>query len=454
MARASVSPTPTISRVLPDGTLIEALYDASKGSTALAICSPTGDISIQPHLDLPTGERLVPYAAGNNLLTSGCVLLPSDIGEHTDKGSLLEDVRAFIHRYVDLSSLYEDIAAHYVLLSWVHDAFNELPYLRFQGEYGTGKTRALLAIGSVSYKPFFASGASTVSPIFHVLDAFGGTLVLDEADLRFSDATADLTKILNNGSMKGLPVLRTMTNRHRELNPQAFKVFGPKLIAMRENFADEALESRFLTEATGTRPLRPDIAISLPNVMHAAALGLRNRLLAWRFSARRDAGIDPARVIEGLSPRGNQMALPLLSLMDEEALRERVAGDLVAGEARVATKRAASPEAAMVRVLAELCRSVPTPYLPLSTVAAAYNWDREGRSELPLSVKGVGWIVRGKLGLETMKTRGVYVIPQSEREKIEALAARYGLPPAEPCVAPKVGAPGFLARSAKYAPGA
>ena len=65
----------------------------------------------------------------------------------------------------------------------------------FRGDYGTGKTRALLAIGSLCYKPFFASGASTVSPIFHVLDAFGGTLVLDEADLRFSDATADLTKI-------------------------------------------------------------------------------------------------------------------------------------------------------------------------------------------------------------------------------------------------------------------
>ena len=29
--------------------------------------------------------------------------------------------------------------------------------------------------------------ASTVSPIFHILDAFGGTLVLDEADFRFSD---------------------------------------------------------------------------------------------------------------------------------------------------------------------------------------------------------------------------------------------------------------------------
>lgn len=455
MAKAPDSPTPTISRMLPDGTLIEAVYDAVKGSTALAVCNPAGVVSIESHLDLASGERLAPYAAGNNLLASGCVLLPSDVGEFTDKDSLLEDVRAFIHRYVDLSPLYEEIAAHYVLLSWVYDAFNELPYLRFQGEYGTGKTRALLAIGAISYKPFFASGASTVSPIFHVLDAFGATLVLDEADLRFSDATADLTKILNNGNMKGLPVLRTMTNRHRELNPQAFKVFGPKIIAMRERFADDALESRFLTEATGTRTLRPDIAISLPDAMHVEALELRNRLLSWRFAARHTVAIDPSRAIDALSPRGNQTAFPLLSLMDDERLRERVAGDLVAREARVATKRAAAPEATMVRVLVELCRSLPTTYLPVSAVAAAYNGEVEGRGERPLSVKSIGWMLRGKLGLESTKTRGVYVIPQSERTKIDALAARYGFQSPEPRILPDVEALGFLARSAKkYARGA
>ena len=329
------------------------------------------------------------------------------------------------------------IAAHYVLLTWVHDAFNELPYLRFQGAYGTGKTRALLAIGSLCYKAFFASGASTVSPIFHVLEAFGATLVLDEADLRFSDATADLTKILNNGSTKGLPVLRTMTNRHREFNPQAFKVFGPKIIAMREGFADEALESRFLTESTGGRPLRADIAISLPDAMKTEALALRNRLLAWRFTVRHEVAIDPNRAIAALSPRGNQMALPLLSLIDDEGIRERLAGELVAAEARVATERAAAPEPTMVRVLAGMLVSATTHYLPIAALTSAYNAEAEQAGAAPMSVKSVGWLVRGKLGLETTKTRGVYVIPQSERDKIEALVARYGLDVPKRGIAPE-----------------
>lgn len=418
---------PTISRVTPDGTLVEVLYDAEAGKTALAVYTPDGLVSIEPHFDTDTGERLVPYGATNNLLSSGCVLLPSAVGERLDKPSLLALLRAFIHRYVDLSPLFEDIAAHYVLLSWVHDAFNEVPYLRLQGAFGTGKTRALLVVGSLCYKPFFASGASTVSPIFHVLDAFGATLVLDEADLRFSDATADLTKILNNGSMKGLPVLRTMANRHRELNPQAFKVFGPKLVAMRKGFNDEGLESRFITERSDGRPLREDIAISLPDSMNVEARELRNHLLAWRFSARHSVMIDPTQTAEALSPRGNQMALPLLALVDDAGLREQIAGVLMAEEARAAAIRAISPEAMMADAIVRSFDADKTPFVPLAKATAACNEAIESHGGEPLSVKSAGWLVRARLGLQTRKTGGVYVIPQTEQAKARDAAARMGV---------------------------
>ena len=149
------------------------------------------------------------------------VLFASRPEHHGDKAELLAEIESYLNCYVDLSPTLARIAAHYVLFSWVHDAFNELPYLRLQGDYGTGKTRGLLAVGLICYKPFFASGASTVSPIFHILDAFGGTLVLDEADFRFSDATSELVKILNS-TVRGIPVLRTMQNKDKELNPRRF----------------------------------------------------------------------------------------------------------------------------------------------------------------------------------------------------------------------------------------
>lgn len=444
-------PTPIISRVCEDGTLVEALYDVLKSSTSLAIRTPDGGVSVAPSFTPPNGERLVAYSAGNNLLSTGCVLLPSALGDFEDKGDLVRDVQAFLHRYVDLSPVFEEIAAHYILLTWVHDAFSELGYLRFRGDYGTGKTRALLAVGSVCYKPFFASGASTVSPIFHVLDAIGGTLVLDEADLRFSDATADLTKILNNGTVKGLPVLRTMTNRHRELNPHAFRVFGPKLLGMRQSFADKALESRFLTEETGVRGLRSDIPIHTPASLHDEARELRNRLLAWRFHARHRVGPDPSRLVVGVEPRRNQTALALLSLVDDPAVRERIAGELVGEEARVLNERASSLEATMLRALQGALEANPSEPVTVADATRRFNGG-QAEGEGPVSNKWAGWFIRTKLRLRTERLRGVYVVPRSETRAINTLATRFGV--ARSADASDLTAAGFAREARSYAPGA
>lgn len=422
----SSSTTPIISRVFPDGTLIEAIYNPAGGTTALAVQQVGAPPSIVPDLGLPNGDRLVPYSPSNNLLTSGSVLLPSDIGEFGDKGDLVVAVQAFIHRYVDLSPAFEEIAAHYVLLTWVYDAFSEIGYLRFRGDYGTGKTRALLSIGSLCYKPFFASGASTVSPIFHVLDAFGGTLVLDEADFRFSDATAELTKVLNNGSVDGLPVLRTMTNRHRELNPQAFRVFGPKIIGMRRSFADPALESRFLTEETGRRPLRSDISIHLPRDMKVEAEALRNRLLAWRFSARHSVAPDPSRLVSGVAPRLNQTALALLSIIDDPLVRDRIAGELALEEARVSGERASSVEAAVLAAVCEVAQRTRGP-IAIKDVLQIFCSKTSEKFDGSITPRAVGFVVRTKLRLPTVKSNGTYAIPATHRPQIRELAKRYGI---------------------------
>jgi hypothetical protein len=424
---ASENVRPIVSHVGPDGTLAEVLFDRVNAATSLAVRSPDGTMCVQAALELPSGERLVPYSANNNLIASGCVLLPGEVGDFRDKGDLLEGIRRYIHRYVDLSPLFEEIAAHYVLLSWTYDAFNELPYLRFRGDFGTGKTRALLAIGSICYKPFFASGASTVSPIFHVIDAFGGTLVLDEADLRFSDATAELTKILNNGNVDGLPILRTMTNRHKELNPQAFRVFGPKLVAMREAFQDRALESRFLTEECGHRTLRPDIPIHQPPEMRREALALRNRLLAWRFSSFGTVGPITGRKIAGVSPRLNQTALALLSIVDDANLRERMASELRGEEARVMNERALTIEAQVLTALVEASVETPGRNVALAEIARRYVTKNSGVLQNSISSKTIGHVVRAKLRLPTTKSNGVYVVPSTAAPRITALAERFGL---------------------------
>jgi len=278
-----------------------------------------------------------------------------------------------------------------------------------------------------SYKPFFASGASTVSPIFHIQDAFQGTLILDEADFRFTDQTAELTKVLNNGTTRGLPVLRTMTNRHRELNPTAFRVFGPKVIAMRESFSDRALESRFLTEETGGRTLRSDIPIHLPDSFKGEALALRNKLLAWRFRARAEVRPDPSRLPDDAAPRTKQTSLALLSLIDDAGLRSRLVDHLAGLDACAVEERADTLDAAMLAAVMDAFAASPAHYAAVRDVTDRFNANKADDFGKPMTNKWVGSFIRRRLRLATTKTGGVYVIPPSERARVSALAKRFGV---------------------------
>jgi hypothetical protein len=414
---------PAVSRVLSD-TLVELVFDPEKHETALAVSRFDGLWNLEQEVKIETGEVLVPYAASNNLIASGCVLLPSRPEEFGFKHELLADIEAFLHRYVDLTDTFERLAAYYILLSWVHDAFGELPYLRLIGEYGTGKTRGLMVIGSLCYRPFFASGASTVSPIFHTLDSFGGTLVLDEADLPYSDAKADLVKVLNNGTVKGMPVLRTLQNRYKEFNPYAFKVFGPKLLATRERYEDPALESRFLTEETGTRPLRADIPIHLPKAMKAEALTLRNRLLHFRLCEFFKVKTDPAALMEGVEPRMNQMALSLLSLVDDPEHCAALEAHLRAQNRATISARQDAPEARVLATLLVLAKEERP--LSIGAITEEFNRVYGGEYGAPTHPRHVGALVRSRLGLTTRKQNGVYVVDETERTKLVRLAERYG----------------------------
>ncbi len=417
---------PTTSAIFDDGTIIELVYSPERHKTFLAIWS-AGRWTLQARVTTSGGITLVPFSPDNNLIANEAVLLPSGPTIYGSEDKLLAEIQDFIHRYVDLSPTFETIATHYVLLTWLHDAFNELPYLRLRGDFGAGKTRALLTIGSLCYKAFFASGASTVSPIFHTLNAFRGTLILDEADFRFSDAKADIVKILNNGNVRGMPILRTMMNRQREFNPQAFQVFGPKIVATRSSYDDKGLESRFITEAMGPRELRPDIPINLPEAMKEEARELRNKLLLYRFHRRFETKLDESLIDPKLEPRLNQILVPLLSVVGDRKLREdlrSVASELQAG---LVAERGLLAEAQVLEIVAELMATSERAFVPLADVTVGLIERYGAEYERPITNRWIGGILRRRLNLRTYKSHGIYVVPTTERAKIEALCARYGV---------------------------
>jgi hypothetical protein len=419
------SARPTVSAVLPDGSLVEMLYRPEENRTLFCV-SKEGDIRYETNL-LVNGQRIVPYSSRNNLLTNEVVLFPSEPTEYGTEQELIETIRAFIHRYVDISPLFEQIASYYVLFTWVYDGFNELPYLRLRGDTGSGKTRFLLTVGSLSYKPIFASGASTVSPLFRIIDEIRGTLIIDEGDFRFSDEKAEIVKILNNGNARGFPVLRSESINSREFSPRAYTVFGPKLVSTRGFFQDRALESRCLTEETGGRKLREDIPINLTATYKQEALELRNKLLLFRFRNFGKREIDTALVDRSIEPRLAQIFVPLLSVIEDAEARDalrQVARDY---HRDMVADRGMDVEAQMLEIIQELQQEPFSPGLAVKEITERFIARHSEDFDWKVTPHWIGKVIRKKLGLKTEKHHGNYFIASSEGPKLARLFEKYGV---------------------------
>ncbi len=417
---------PTIGEVFQDGRILETMFCPETQTTSFALWN-TEDSEVVTCLSINSGEQLIPYSPQNNLIKHKVILFPSVIGEYGSESELVSKIRAYIHRYVDLTPFFETIAAYYVLFSWVYDGFNELPYLRVKGDPGCGKTRFLLIVGSICYRPIFASGASTMSPIFRMLDTFRGTLVIDESDFRMSDEKAEMVKILNNGNVKGFPVLRSESNGKGEFNPAAFNVFTPKLIATRRDFDDIALESRCLTEEMGQSKLRSDIPINLGEEYAQEAANIRNQLLKFRFNKLSKCKVDATSVDMEIEPRLNQIFMPLLSIIEDDSAREELKSVLRNFNSDMINRRSMETEAQVLEVIHSLQELDGTRRVSVMDITSRFSEVFGEEYDRKISNKWIGFVLRKRLFLKTEKHHGTFVLPESEHGKLQQLYLRYGV---------------------------
>lgn len=403
--------------------LAETVYDPVAKSTCYAVFQ-NGEVT---YSDSQTTEHglVYPLQATGDIVAKGVVLLPSEPIEYGTDEDLLAAIQTHIHKYCDISQEFELIASHYVLLSWLHDRVNELAYLRVRGDYGSGKTRFLRVVGSICYRAITASGATTVSPIFRIMDQVHGTLVLDEADFGHSDEKSDMVKILNTGFQKGTPVLRTEGKGIYEV--KSYDTYGPKIIATRQNYDDQALESRFLIEDMGRSKLRPDVPIRLGDGFREETLTLRNRLLMWRFrNYYRPLQFDD-KPIEGLPPRMQQIIMPLLAIVPSDQIRDTLIAHARRYAAELVADRGLSWESEVILAILRLHQRTPgLDGLTVKEISGEVNSEMDlGES---LSARKVGWILRSKLQLKPERTSRGFVLSLSKnRERLAYWREKLGI---------------------------
>jgi len=293
--------------------MIETTFDANRDPQLMfAICANGGPIKLDSSWIFPNMTRLEPPNDLNGLIAHGTVLFPSAALDYGTEADLDADLIAYFHRYMDVEPFWERLFGAYAKLSWIYQRFSAVPYLRLLGEYAGGKTRMAHVLSAVCYRGMAVAGAVTSAVMFRMTHLFQGTLFLDEADFKDSALWSDVIKVLNAGYKKGGFVLRC----DKDNNPEAFGVYGPKIITTRTQFQDKATESRCLTlEVIEKANVRKDILYQLPASFDAETQRLRNKLLMWRFRNYRRMMYDEFRLRSaGLEPRVVEIATPLVAV--------------------------------------------------------------------------------------------------------------------------------------------
>ena len=385
-------------------------------------------ISYTDQIDLVNGKQLIPVQT-SSLINNKVILLPSEVIDYESEEKLMEEIKEFIHKYLDIHSFYENVVAHYALMTWVYDRLSVVPYLRAIGDYGTGKTRFVQTIGALCYKPMFLAGATSDAYIFRVIELFGGTLIINELERVNTDLQSQITIILNNGYEKGMSVGRVEGEKKRE--PVTFNVFCPKIISTRKKFHDQALESRIITVPM-QQTKRNEIPTFISEAFWTEAQELRNKLLMYRFKHFNDydyqelfGGENKVEKLSKLEPRLKQTLLPLFSIISDAVLEQQFIDFALEYQGQLITDRGLEMTGLIFQKLYELYQNNEGK-VTVKEVAEEANKEIEN-DKFKLTSHKVGKIIREDLGLKTKKgTGGLFYVLFNE-ERMQYLVSRYSI---------------------------
>ena len=436
---------------LPDGRLAEMVYDKTKRKTYFVV-GIGNTTEIIEEVEVTKSELLRPLTPHDDMIKLGFIKFPSAVGQYKDNKELFEEIISYIKKYVALPDYFVTIAATYVMMSWVYEKFHTLPYLRVVGMHGTGKTRFLETVGNICYQAMLAGGSASIASVFRTIHSIRGTLVFDEADFRNSEAWNEIVKILNSGHTNDFPVMRVNISKEGEMDTKTFYVFGPKILASRERFGDEALESRCLSQ--NLLPQNDIQApIHLPEEFEKETQELRNKLLAFKFNNYNNP-ILKENSLEGIKlPRLKQSLLAVynISKIVSKDTEEKILQFAKEYEKELQLYQIRAVECDVLICILELLFDVKEMEkskgkIRIQAIADKYNYkfndqfdDREQKifnadgwgavtpANYVTSPRKIGHLVTRKLMIRTERDYDGFYIPLSEREKIMFLMSRYGI---------------------------
>jgi hypothetical protein len=331
-----------LEEIIQDGIECFVLYDSNTNTWEIVNDYLYGDIPIKPFI-IPDEMK-------------EAVIFPNGVEEYGTLLELQKEMDSFaLEEYdpVDNKDLY---GLHVILCltSWIAPPWQRnmaekfIPILNARGSSETGKKRYLTVKRWLTYHSLYALKTMRVPTLFRAIAPLDGTLILDEADMNDSNLNAELVEFLNS-RCDGVPIPRFSSDTKKV---DWWKSFGLTIMATRQGFSDDGLESRCVVMPTATTDNPGNYHLIPPKEWVEKGKRLQRKLLLFRL--RHMKGEMPTQLmLPNISSfRVRESLLIIQGLKDEDktlmARVEYLAKEL---QERIIKERSASPEGLILNVI-------------------------------------------------------------------------------------------------------
>jgi hypothetical protein len=237
--------------------------------------------------------------------------------EVVDGARLLDQVAAYIRRFVSLSESQTRVAAVWTAHTHAFEAADATPYLAItSAEKQSGKSRLLEVLDLVVENPWF-TGKVTAAVLIRKIDTDRPTLLLDESDAAFGgeqEYAETLRGVLNTGHRRG-GTASCCIGQGANITFKDFSTFCPKVIAgigkLPDTVADRAIPIRLKRAARGERVER-----FRRRDVETEAARLKAQIEAWCGGITSMLRAARPQLPEELTDRQQDGAEPLLAIAD------------------------------------------------------------------------------------------------------------------------------------------
>jgi hypothetical protein len=387
---------------LRDGSLLEIIESPTDQNRTLFAVARRGRIRLAEEVE-DCGRILVPIPRSTLGLSD--VKLPRGVMPYKSVKQLMNLLKLFMRRVVDVPDEYAMLLSAFILYTWVADRLPTAVYLSVIGLPQSGKSTLLELLNLLCRQALLVSDI-TQAAAYQACSKYSPTLLIDEINWHSSGTMSNFRGQLRAGSGRSSRALRVL---------QSSTSFGPKVLCSLDASPDAALNSRciqiVMAETDNGRLLKP----SNPEVGKGAD-DLRQQLLRFRFNSY-DA-IRPALVrdAEQLRPRSRDLLCSLAAPLVKNRFYSRFLFEFMKTSHDPLTREPLDPrqEALMTVIWMVIHLKMPTREIriggDLGLAKLTNQFLLSGGEKTPLTDKAVGRMLASMGYRNTHRTNAGWVL--------------------------------------------